>query len=33
MKEGKHFKITFKYKEDANISKNILNCKLNFRFK
>ena len=27
------FKITFKYKEDANISKNILNCKLNFRFK
>lgn len=27
------FTITFKYKDEADISKNILNCKLNFRFK
>lgn len=27
------FTITFKYRDDADLSKNILNCKLNFRFK
>lgn len=32
-KQQLSFKITFKYKENADISKNILNSKLNFRFK
>ena len=32
-KQSLKFKITFKYKENADISENILNSKLNFRFK